>query len=64
MTYTISVEPSRTPGKVTATSSDGHSLTTSTPTVQRRPLLATAKRTLNRCHRDSVVKRPRPLGTA
>jgi len=31
MTYTISVEPSRTPGKVTATSSDGHSLTTSTP---------------------------------
>jgi hypothetical protein len=30
-TYTISVEPSQTPGKVTATSSDGHSLTTSTP---------------------------------
>jgi hypothetical protein len=31
MTYTISVEPSRTPGKLTATSSDGHSRTTSTP---------------------------------
>jgi hypothetical protein len=31
MTYAIAVEPSQTPGKVTATSSDGHSLTTSTP---------------------------------
>jgi len=30
-TYTIQVEPSQTQGKVTATSSDGHSLTTSTP---------------------------------
>ena len=29
MSYTISVEPSRSPGKVTATSSDGHSFTTS-----------------------------------
>ena len=31
MPYTIAVEPSETPGKVTATSSDGHTLTTSTP---------------------------------
>jgi hypothetical protein len=31
MSYTINVEPSRSPGKVTATSSDGHSRTTSTP---------------------------------
>jgi hypothetical protein len=29
MTYTISLTPSRSPGKVTATSSDGHTLTTS-----------------------------------
>ena len=29
MTHTISVEPSRSPGKVTATSSDGHQLVTS-----------------------------------
>ena len=28
-TYTIKVEPSRSPGKVTATSSDGHTFTTS-----------------------------------
>jgi hypothetical protein len=31
MTYTINIEPSESPGKVTATSSDGHSLTTSIP---------------------------------
>jgi hypothetical protein len=31
MSYTIAVEPSRNPGKVTATSSDGHTTTTSTP---------------------------------
>jgi hypothetical protein len=31
MTYTIAVKPSPTPGKVTATSSDGHSFTTATP---------------------------------
>jgi hypothetical protein len=31
MTYTITVKPSPTPGKVTATSSNGHSLTTTTP---------------------------------
>ena len=37
MTYTISVEPSRTPGKLTATSSDGHSRTTSTPYERRGP---------------------------
>src|SRR5215469_9605092 len=30
-TYTITVVPSTRPGKVTAHSSDGHSLTTSTP---------------------------------
>ena len=30
-TYTITVAPSTHPGKVTAHSSDGHSLTTSTP---------------------------------
>jgi hypothetical protein len=29
--FTINIEPSRSPGKVTATSSDGHTLTTSTP---------------------------------
>ena len=29
MSYTISIEPSGTPGKITATSSDGHSMTTS-----------------------------------
>jgi len=31
MTYTITVKPSQTPGKVTATSTNGHSLTTTTP---------------------------------
>ena len=31
MTYTISVKPSRSPGKVTARSSDGNILTTSIP---------------------------------
>jgi hypothetical protein len=31
MTYTIAVEPSPTPGKVTATSSDGNTFTTSIP---------------------------------
>ena len=31
MTYTISIEPSQTPSKVTATSSDGHSFTSSEP---------------------------------
>jgi hypothetical protein len=31
MTYTIAVAPSATAGKVTATSSDGYTLTTSTP---------------------------------
>jgi len=31
MTYTISIEPSLTPGKVTGTSSDGHSFTASEP---------------------------------
>jgi hypothetical protein len=31
MTYTITVKPSPTPGKVTATSTNGHTLTTSTP---------------------------------
>jgi hypothetical protein len=31
MTYTIAVEPSRTPGKVTATSSDGNTITTTMP---------------------------------
>jgi hypothetical protein len=31
MTYTVSIEPSKTPGKVTATSSDDHTFTTSTP---------------------------------
>jgi hypothetical protein len=31
MTYTISLEPSETAGRVTAHSSDGHSLTTTTP---------------------------------
>src|SRR5262249_42415002 len=31
MSYTISIEPSRAPGKVTAHSSDGHAFTTSTP---------------------------------
>jgi hypothetical protein len=31
MSYTIAVAPSRSPGKVTATSSDGHTSTTSTP---------------------------------
>jgi hypothetical protein len=30
-TYTIKVEPSQSPGKVTATSSDGHTFTTSMP---------------------------------
>jgi hypothetical protein len=31
VSYTISVAPSETPGKVTATSSDSHRFTTSTP---------------------------------
>jgi hypothetical protein len=31
MSYTIAVKPSRTPGKVTATSSDDHCFSTSTP---------------------------------
>jgi hypothetical protein len=31
MTFTISIEPSRSPGKVSATSSDGHVFTTSIP---------------------------------
>jgi hypothetical protein len=31
MPFTISIEPSRAPGKVTAHSSDGHTFTTSTP---------------------------------
>jgi hypothetical protein len=31
MTYNISLEPSRSPGKVTATSSDGHRFTASEP---------------------------------
>jgi hypothetical protein len=31
MSYTISIEPSRAPGKVTAHSSDGYTFTTSTP---------------------------------
>jgi hypothetical protein len=31
MSYTITVKPSTRPGKVTAYSSDGHSLTTSMP---------------------------------
>jgi hypothetical protein len=31
MTYTVSIEPSRTPGKVTATSSDDHAFTTTVP---------------------------------
>jgi hypothetical protein len=31
MTYTIAVKPAPTPGKVTATSTNGHSLTTTTP---------------------------------
>src|SRR5262249_39577297 len=31
MTYTIAVKPSQTPSKVTATSTNGHTLTTSTP---------------------------------
>jgi hypothetical protein len=31
MTYTITVEPSQTPGKVTAASTNGHTLTTTTP---------------------------------
>ena len=31
MTYTIAVKPGTTPGKVTATSSDGYTFTTSTP---------------------------------
>jgi hypothetical protein len=29
--FTISIEPSRSPGKVTAMSSDGHSFTTTMP---------------------------------
>ena len=41
MTYTIAVKPSQTSSKVTATSSDGHSLTTATP------LLDTARYWLN-----------------
>ena len=40
MTYTISVEPSRTPGKVTATSTDGHTFTALEPLLQA---LATGK---------------------
>jgi hypothetical protein len=31
MTYTISLAPSTHPGKITATSSDGHALTTTIP---------------------------------
>jgi hypothetical protein len=31
LSYTIAVEPSGTPGKVTATSSDGHTFTPGTP---------------------------------
>jgi hypothetical protein len=31
MTYTITVKPTQTPGKVTAASTNGHSLTTTTP---------------------------------
>jgi hypothetical protein len=31
MTYTITLEPSQTPGKVTASSTNGHTLTTSIP---------------------------------
>jgi hypothetical protein len=31
MRYTISIEPSRSPGKVTAKSSDGHAFTTPIP---------------------------------
>jgi hypothetical protein len=31
MTYTIAIAPSENPGKVTATSSDGHGFATSTP---------------------------------
>ena len=38
MTYTITVKPSQTPGKVTATSTNGHSLTTTTT-----PLLDSAR---------------------
>ena len=31
MTYTITVKPTQTPGKVTASSTNGHTLTTTTP---------------------------------
>jgi hypothetical protein len=31
MTYTIAIKPSNTPGNVTAASSNGHTLTTTTP---------------------------------
>jgi hypothetical protein len=31
MTYTITVKPTPTPGKVNASSTNGHTLTTSTP---------------------------------
>jgi hypothetical protein len=34
MTYTIAVKPSKTPGKVTATSSDNYSFTTTTPLLE------------------------------
>jgi hypothetical protein len=35
MSYTISIEPNRAPGKVTAHSSDGYSLTNQHPTARR-----------------------------
>jgi hypothetical protein len=34
MTYTISIEPSSKAGQITATSSDGHTFTTSTPLLE------------------------------
>jgi hypothetical protein len=63
MTYTISITPSAHPGKVTATSSDGHTLTSSMCLLDgARYWLGNVRP--RRYHRDSLVKRPRPLGTA
>jgi hypothetical protein len=64
MSYTISIAPSTKPGQVTATSSDGHSLTTTTS------LLDTARYWLNhgaktqRNDHHHLVIRIKPLGVA
>jgi hypothetical protein len=59
MTYTISIAPSRSPGKITAHSSDGHTRTFSTPLLHGARYWQATRRTLERHHRDGMVKRPR-----